>query len=131
MRIQVLSAKKYAQKLKVTVHASGKLGFSDDTAKEFRLKEREVYVKFLVDEDTHTMYMSVIDYRDDDAFKVLKSGEYYYVTTTQMFTDLGLDYKTQTVIYDRMRCKQFDTELGGEIYQMNPRILKRRQKNVE
>ena len=33
MRIQVLSAKKYAQKLKVTVHASGKLGFSDDTAK--------------------------------------------------------------------------------------------------
>ena len=46
-----------------------------------------------------------------------------------MFDDLGVDYKTQTVIYDLTRREELDNELGGMIYQMSPRTLKRKKEN--
>lgn len=131
MNIKVLSAKKYAQKLKVTIQASGKLGFSDETANEFGLKTRSVYFKFFIDDDSQDMYLSVLDQRDEDAFKANKSGVYYSLPTTQMFNDLKVDYKNKTVIFDLIRRSDHDSELGGAVYQMNPRILERRQKDVK
>ncbi|MGM9787615.1 MAG: hypothetical protein ACI3ZF_01780 [Candidatus Cryptobacteroides sp.] len=127
MNIKVLSAKKYAQKLKVTVQSSGKLGFSDDTAKALDLQNKSVYVKMLLDNDTQTLYMSVLDSQDDDSFKVCKSGNYFYLPTTQLFNDLGINYIDYTVIYDLLRCEQFDEDFGGKIYQMKQRIIKRRK----
>lgn len=127
MNIQVLSAKKYSQKLKVTVQASGKLGFSDDTAREIGLSSRSVYIKFLVDSDTGTIYMSVLDSPDEDAFRPCKAGEYFYLNTSRMFDDLKVDYRTSTVIYDLTRREEYDKELGGAIYQMTPRMIKRRK----
>ena len=58
MNIQVLSAKKYSQKLKVTIQATGKLGFSDETAKEMELADRAAFIKFLIDSDTPCWVMS-------------------------------------------------------------------------
>ena len=128
--IQVLSAKKYSQKLKVTIQATGKLGFSDETARTLRLSEGAAYVKFLKDGDTDVMYMSVLYAADEDAFKVCKAGTYYYLATAQLFNDLDIDYKHTTVIYDLVRCAQLDGEFGGAVYRMNPRILKRGGKNM-
>ncbi len=125
--LKVISAKKYTQKLKVTVQATGKLGFSDDTAKAFGFSNGLAYVKFLRDSDTETMYMVVLHAEDEDAFKVCKAGQYYYLSTTQLFSELGIDYKNSTVIYDLLRCSQYDEEFGGPVYQMNLRIIKRRK----
>lgn len=127
MGIQVLSAKKYTQKLKVTVQVTGRLGFSDETAKAFRFSEGAAYVKFLRDPDTQVMYMAILYKEDEDAFKVCKAGLYYYLSTTQLFSELGVDYKNNTVIYDLLRCAQYDEAFGGPVYQMNPRIIKRRK----
>lgn len=127
MSIQVLSAKKYTQKLKVTVQVTGRLGFSDETAKAFRFSEGAAYVKFLRDPDTQVMYMAILYKEDEDAFKVCKAGLYYYLSTTQLFNDLGVDYKNSTVIYDLVRCAQYDQDFGGLVCQMNPRIIKRRK----
>ena len=129
MNIQVLSAKKYSQKLKVTIQATGKLGFSDETAKEMELADRAAFIKFLIDSDTQTIYMSVLGSPDDDAFRPCKAGNYFYLNTTRMFDDLGVDYKTHTVIYDLTRREELDNELGGMIYQMSPRTLKKKKEN--
>ena len=73
--------------------------------------------------------MSVLGSPDDDAFRPCKAGNYFYLNTTRMFDDLGVDYKTQTVIYDLTRREELDNELGGMIYQMSPRTLKKKKEN--
>ena len=125
MGIQVLSARQYSHKLKITLQATGRLGFSEDTAKEFKLSSCQTYIKFLRDEDTDKMFLAVLYHPDEDAFKVCKSGSYYNLQTSQMFKDLGIDYKKNTVIYDLSRCAEHDEEFGGLAYEMEPRMKKR------
>jgi len=128
MGFSVLSAKKYNQKLKVTVQSTGKLGFSDETAKAMDLQSGTFYVKFVVEDETKDMYLVLLDSPDEDAFKVCKAGEYYYLPTTQMFNDLKVDYKSNTVIYDLTRSDGYDNELCGSVYKMDSRVIKKKTK---
>ena len=125
MNIQVLSARQYSRKLKITLQATGRLGFSEDTAKEFKLSSCQAFIKFLRDEDTDKMFLALLYHPDEDAFRVCKSGNYYNLMTSQMFKDLGIDYKKNTVIYDLSRCAEHDEEFGGLAYEMEPRMKKR------
>lgn len=124
VNFKILSAKTYDPTLKATVQKTGKLGFGDGTRAAFNLNE-ETFVKILIDEESNTLYMCVLRAQNSDAFQVRKSGNYYYLSTSRLFDGLGIDYKTQTVMYDFVRCPQFDEELGGEVYRMNRRTTPR------
>lgn len=127
----ILSAKDYEKKLKTTIQRTGRLGFTDDTIEELGINET-VRVKFAQDdENNRKLYLIMTDGKDEDAFKVIKAGSYYYLNTKLLFNSLGLDFKNNTIMFDLARNAQLDEELKGKVYNMNIRIHKRKKEENE
>lgn len=126
MAYTLLSASRFVTKLKATVHASGKLGFSEITAKELGFSgDVDHFVQFAQDDDNPAVLYLINDTPDDgDSFKVCKAGTYYYINAKLMFDSLGVDYTNKTVIYDMGKAQ------GGEgnVYKMTRRELERQKK---
>jgi len=127
MAYTILSASKFVSKLKATVHTSGKLGFSDVTAKELGFADNEDhFVKFAQDtENPLVLYLINRTPDDGDSFKVCKSGAYYYVNAKLMFESLGIDFINKTIIFDMIKIHD---EIG-EVYKMAKRELDKPKKN--
>lgn len=121
--MKILSSKQYGVNLKATIHSTGKLGFSGNTASALHLSVGS-FIRFAQDDDAdETLYLAVMKGKDEDGFRLLQSGGFYNVTTKPLFEALGIDYKTQTVIYDLQRDASKDQEMGGIAYKMTPRFL--------
>lgn len=122
MGLQILSAKEYAVKLKATIHATGKLGFTEATAKELELTP-ESGVKFAQNE-AGDLYLINCPVRDEDAFKVLKAGAYFSVSTKTLFDSLGYDYQNYNIMLDMIK----ETIDDQEVYKLVKREVKREKK---
>lgn len=122
------SAKQFSVKLKATIQATGKLGFTDETAKELGLSS-QTYIKLGTDEDDpDVMYLVVLQEEDDDAFKVCKAGDYFYLPTSVLFMSLGYDFKSKTIIFDITRTKELDNKFNGKVYKLNKRESDKKRK---
>lgn len=121
MTYTIIKASRFRTKFKATIHKSGKLGFTDVTAKELGFDSNPVsYVKFAIDDDDPSvLYLINVADADEDAFKVNKAGGYFYVNTKLMFDSLGVDYSKNTVMYDMV--KVADDEKG--VYRMTKREI--------
>lgn len=119
-----ISAKEFAANLKATIHTTGKLGFSEATAKALGFGENSC-VLFVDDvEDKNILYLVNAKGGDEDAFTVRKSGEYYYVNTKALFDKLGMDYIKNTIIFDMVRIDEEEYE----VYKLKKRQRLRKQK---
>ena len=130
MAIKVLSAKKFAITLKATIQASGRLGFTADTAKALDLQSGK-FAKFAQDDENNSLYLIIIDKASEDAFQIRLSSGYYYVPTKMMFDMLGFDYEHNTIMFDLIRQPSLDADLMGQAYLMKQRINKRKDKANE
>jgi len=120
MAIRILSAKLFATKLKATIRSSGKLGFSEATAKILDLESGK-FAKFAEDTDNGTLYLIIIDKGSKDAFPIRKSSGYFYAPTTRMFDALGYNYSKGLIIFDLIRQCSLDKELQGKVLFMKQR----------
>ncbi len=123
MGYTILSASKFTSKLKVTVHASGKLGFSEVTAKELGFDDvSSHFVQFAQDDEDPTLLYLINSTADnEDSFRVCKAGTYYYINAKLMFDALGVDYSGKTIIYDMIKINSGE----GNVYKMVKRELER------
>ena len=127
MTITIISAKQFAIKLKATIPYSGRLGFTEETAKALGL-ESEKFATFAKDEEKNILYLIITDENSDDAFPIKLSSGYYYVPAKLMFDMLGYDYENNNIMFDLVRQHSLDDDLKGQVYQMKPRINKRKEK---
>lgn len=116
-------------RLKATIQRTGRLGFSDATAKALDLANVKA-VQFAGDnEDPEVMYLiNNTSEEDEKSFRVYKSGQYYHVNTRALFSELGVDYENFSVIFDLTRDKTFE---DMEVYRMKKRILPRKNKEEQ
>lgn len=130
MAINIISAKQFATKLKATIQKSGRLGFTEDTAKilDFQSGKR---AKFAKDDEKDILYLIIISEDSEDAFQIKQSSGYYYVQARQMFDMLGFDYENYYIIFDLIRDKSLDAELQGMVFRMKERLNKRKEKDEE
>lgn len=113
-----------ATKLKATVHKTGKLGFTDATAKHLGLTN-DTKVQFATDsEDEHCFYLINKPNSGDDLFEVKGAGGYFFVNIKNLLDKRGVDYANQTVIYDMERDSTYP---DMEIYRLKERILPRKK----
>lgn len=126
MALQIFNSKDYQKKLKVTIHASGKLGFSDETAKTLKLSP-DKYISIAMDDENDQFYLAVLKNPNDTAFKVCAAGRYFYLNTVQLFKELDLDYTSSTIIFDLKRDSQYDEIMGGDTYAMTKRSIERKK----
>lgn len=119
-----ISAKAFTVKLKCAIHSTGKLGFTDATAKHMKLTS-DSYIQFAQDEDDESiLYLIHSKEENDDAFKIVKAGDYFYLNTKTMFDVFNYDYIKYSYIFDMVEIK--DSE--EEVYKLNMRRTLRKQK---
>ena len=94
MLTRTFNAKEYTLRLKATIQATGKLGFTAETIKTLRLTSECSILIGPDDENSEIYYMGVLREKRDDAFAVMSSGVYLYLNTKQLFDDMGIDALT-------------------------------------
>ncbi len=127
MSITILSAKQFATKLKATIQASGRLGFTAETATALDFKSGK-FAKFAQDDENKFLYLIIINEGSEDAFSVRESSGYFYVPTKVMFDTLGFNYENGNIMFDLVRQPSLDDDLQGQVYFMKQRQIKNREK---
>lgn len=121
MKLKFLDAKEFEANLKCTVQGNGKLNFSAAAIKILGLNNQKS-VKFAMNEDSKggdELYIIIQDKLSDDAFKVNKAGNYYYLNAKALFDNLGLDYRSHSIIFDIMKTDEVVD--GQTLYKLNRR----------
>ncbi len=128
MGLKIISAKEFSVKLKATIHSSGRLGFTEATARELSFA-KDSAIKFAVDEDdSGILYLINCKEADDDAFKVNSAGLYFSVNAKPLFDSLGYDYKKKNIMFDMVREKDIE---DMEVYKLLKREKPRKQKTEQ
>ena len=127
MTIKILSAKEFATKLKATIQASGRLGFTGETAIALNLKAGK-FAKFAKDDENGALYLIIINESSEDAFSIRESSGYFYVPTKVMCYTLGYDYENNTIMFDLVRQISLDKDLQGQVYFMKQRQTRNKDK---
>ena len=127
MAITILSAKQFATKLKATIQASGRLGFTAETATALGLESGK-FAKFAKDDEKEYLYLIIINEPNEDAFEIRVSSGYYYVPTKVMFDTLGFNYENGNIMFDLVRQPSLDDDLQGQVYFMKQRQIKNKDK---
>lgn len=120
MAINIIDTTQFNTKLKATIQATGKLGFTKETASHLSLSVGQT-VNFAKDDETEELYLVVANEDSFNGLRVCKSGMYYYIQTKLMFDAFGYEYKKKTIIFDLIRKKELDATLNGRVYKMNKR----------
>lgn len=118
MELKFFSPSENTSIAKVTVHRSGKMGFSKGAAELLQIDKKK-YCKFGVNEE-NKLFIVMFERSDDSTFNIAKAGEYYYVTARSLLNDMGIDYKSKdTFIFDLVKTEQ------NNIYRMDKRVIKK------
>ena len=121
MLTKTFNAKDYTLRLKATIQATGKLGFTAETIKTLSLTSDCSVIIGPDDECKDVLYMGILREHREDAFPMLTSGQYLYLNTKQLFDELGLEYTKWTYMFDLSRYREGDEVTGGECYKMQMR----------
>ena len=125
------NAKELTTKLKATIQATGRLGFTAGTIDQLRLTPMCSVLLAPDSDDRRTLYMAVLRYGREDAFNVISAGAYVYLNTKQLFDTIKMDYTKNTIIFDLERFEEGDEIMGGECYKMKARIKPRTTEDKE
>lgn len=88
--------------VKATIHQSGKLGFSKAAIERMTLNQNK-YIMIGTNKESKedkSIYLRFASESDENAVKVNKAGQYFYLNTKDFFNEIGVDYKKKSVIYD-------------------------------
>lgn len=118
MELRIIKPKESNAPAKITVHKTGKLGFSRGAMEMLRLEECR-YAKFGYDESENLCIVMTAE-ADEETFAVAKAGQYYYINARTLLQELGVDYTAPaTTIFDIRRTGE------PHIYRLAQRILKK------
>jgi len=125
MKFSFFNASEFEQRLKCTIHKTGKLGFSEAAIKKLVIGEKRGVMigKNEEDESDTNLYMVFMDTDDDRCFRLNKAGGYYYVNTKPLFDKLNLDYQNTTIIFDIVETPE--TEM--KVYKLIKREVPKRK----
>lgn len=128
---QRFNAKEFTVRLKATIQATGRLGFTSDTQNQLQLTSD--CSAYLAKDDTNEkiMYMGILREHRDDAFTFLSAGKYLYLNTAKLFDKLKLDYKKNVYIFDIERFEEGDGAMESECYKLTRRGHERTKEEKE
>ena len=102
------NAKEFTVNLKATIQKTGKLGFTQETMEKLQLTTDCSIFIAPDEENKKVMYMGVLRYEHEEAFRVLGSGKYVYLNTINLFKSLKLDFDRKVYIFDLTRYEEGD-----------------------
>ena len=117
---KIIDARIFSKSAKLTCQRSGKLGFSTEAANLFSLKDNIEKRLLLYDIGSNNLAAIITEEANEEGFKILKGGEYFYVRLKNFLDSRSIPYKEKRVIYD---ISDSGEELEGKtIYKLTQRI---------
>ena len=109
--------------VKLTVHKTGKLGFSKNAIEMLSLQDNRC-CKFARGEDGEKLYLLITNKKDEYTFNISKAGDYFYVKAKSFLSDLNIDYqdKETTTIFD---ISELEEQKG--VYKLSKRVINKRK----
>lgn len=129
MKLKFIKAQEIDRNVKATIHSNGKLGFSSEAARKLDLigDTKAILIGLNEDEEDGNLYIKTLMGRNEDAFNIIKAGDYFYVNTKAFFDSYNIDYKNSRVIYDIV---DFTYE-GDQMFKFIKREVKKKKKKVQ
>jgi len=128
MDIVFFKPKEISGTAKVTIHKTGKFGFSKSASKLLELeKNRFCKIGKKSDgENVEVLFMVICKESDEYTYNISKAGDYYYIKAKQLLIDLDIDYTNtnKTIIYDIIKKE----ENNNVFFKLVQRILQKRKK---
>ena len=116
MQLKIIRPKEANAIAKITVHRTGKMGFSKGAIGFLNIEENK-FAKFGFDE-SGDFFIVMCKESDEETFNVAKAGDYYYITAKTLLEDLEVDYKSKnTTIFDIRKTEVEYT------YKLNKRVI--------
>ena len=128
---KLIDVRKFNVNLKATIQSSGRLNFTEDTARVLGLSETTRMRFGIDDENEDVFYLVIVPEGDDNSFKIRKSGIYHYLPGKLLFDSLGLDYKTNPIMFDLIRLPEMDEIAEGEVYKLSKKNMPRKKQKQE
>lgn len=102
MKIKFFNPNALEKNLKATVHRTGKLGFTIESAKKMNLENSKSLSIGTNEDDENdkSLYIIVNENTEESSFPVLKAGQYHYINTKALFDNLNWDYLSKTISFD-------------------------------
>lgn len=126
MKLKFLKAKQVDSSVKITAHYNGRMGFSS-SAVELMGVGKGSYVKIAVDEDdklNDSLFMVKVDKPDEETYRIIKAGDYFYINTKALLDELGIDYLNKKVMF---YIQEIEIE-KTKIYKLTKKVLDRKKK---
>lgn len=123
MKLSFFDAAEYEKGLKCTIHKNGRLGFSSAALKRMGIStDSSIRIgRNEAEKSDETMYVVAAKRDDKSAFKLSKTGDYFYANTKNLFDAMGLDYQNQMYTFDL-------TEASNGIFKLQKRASRGRSK---
>jgi hypothetical protein len=102
MKLSFFDAAEYEKGLKCTIHKNGRLGFSSAALKRMGVSaEPSIRIgKNDAEKGDETLYIVPAKRDDKSAFRLSKTGDYFYANTKNLFDSMGLDYQNHMYSFD-------------------------------
>jgi hypothetical protein len=102
-KITFIKPKSPLGKIKLTLHKTGKFGFTNEAKKILNLTENR-FIKFGLD-NFKTIFLKVQLEQDDECFRIAKAGEYYYIFSLDLLEQLNVK-KGENITFDLIEDKE-------------------------
>jgi len=124
MKLKFIKANELRPRAKATVHLTGKLGFSSECEDYMGIKEGMGLSIGINegDEKDLNLYVMVQEQPENGAFKIQKTGEYFYINAKLLFQELDIDFKNKRTIFDITRM-EFE---GTPMFRFNRREIEKK-----
>ena len=129
MKLRFINAEALDKTLKASIHSNGRLGFSSEAAIKMGLST-EQSIGFSIDDDNpneRILYAEVYPNQQEGAFRVYKAGNYFYLSTKDLFDTLKYDYADGYFVFVISK----EVIEGKTFYKFKHRVNNKIKKNEE
>lgn len=118
MIVRFITPNQTANNAKLTVHKTGKLGFSKGAMELLNTNENR-FARFGFDEEENLL-MEISHTEKENSFHINKAGNYDYMNAKHLLEELGIDYTAaHTTIFDIRKTPE------KHVYKLTERIIKK------
>lgn len=117
--LKMLDAERLQQTAKATVQSNGRLSLTVEAGRLMRLDDDRSLIIFSA--DNGDLGAITAPKGDRRGFELKRAGSYFYVTFKTYLVEMGIDYKSQRIVYD---ITATDEKIDGEVlYRFSRRVL--------
>ncbi len=117
--LKMLDAERLQQTAKATVQGNGRLSLTVEAGRMMHLGEDKSLVIFAAENGD---LGAIVSQRGDrNGFELKKAGTYFYLTFKNYLQEMGIDYKSQRIVYDITATNE---KIEGKVlYRLARRVL--------